>query len=201
MIPRIFILGGLLLLAGCATAPMVPKPEVKTDAQRIALWQAHQARLKAVQHWQLRGRAAILAEDSGGQVTFEWLHRAASKKLAIRSPLGQNVLLLDMDAHGAVLVDHEGERYQGRNGQDLLRDALGWSVPVEAMQAWLLGLPASLDDSYILDEQGRIQRLNSQGWRIDYLRYTHQDGLDLPAKLELTHMDLTLRLVIDQWEL
>ncbi|MGC8730857.1 MAG: lipoprotein insertase outer membrane protein LolB, partial [Halothiobacillaceae bacterium] len=58
---RLLLLGGLLLLAGCATAPLL---EPTTDPQRISLWQAHQALLKQVERWRAEGRAAILAQGT-----------------------------------------------------------------------------------------------------------------------------------------
>ena len=83
----------------------------------------------------------------------------------------------------------------------MLNQALGWSVPIESMRAWLLGLPASRADSYTLDPQGRLLTLDSQGWTIEYKRYNDKDGFNLPSKLELRRSELTLRLVIDQWRL
>lgn len=195
---RILALSSLLLLAGCATTPMV---EEETDPQRISLWRAHQLQLQTIQQWHIEGRAAILAQGSGGQVAFDWSRAAEQQTLNIKTPLGQNVLQLTHNAQGVVLVDHEGEIYQGTDGEALLREALGWSVPFEAMHAWLLGLPATRDDAYSLDAEGRLKRMHSNGWRIEYQRYIVINGVSLPSKMELTHMDLSLRLVVDQWRL
>lgn len=195
---RFLLLGGILLLAGCATAPMV---EEETDPQRISLWRDHQAQVQLIRQWQVEGRAAILAHGSGGQVAFDWRLVPSQQTLIIKTPLGQNVLQVTHNAQGVVMVDHEGEVYQGTDAEAMLRENLGWSVPFEAMHAWLLGLPATRDDAYSLDKDGRLKRMHSDGWRIDYQRYTPVNGIALPTKMELTHMDLTLRLVVDRWRL
>lgn len=195
---RLLLLGGLLLLAGCATAPLL---EPTTDPQRISLWQAHQALLKQVERWRAEGRAAILAQGTGGQVAFDWQREPGQQLLSIRTPLGQNAMQLTQNAQGVVLIDHEGTVYQGSDGEAMLRETLGWSVPFDAMHAWLLGLPASQSDAYSLDELGRLKRMHSNGWRIDYQRYTLVNGIPLPSRMELTHADLTLRLVVDRWHL
>ena len=197
---RLLALSSLLLLAACATAPMVEEEEA-ADPQRVSLWRAHQAQLQGIRQWHIEGRAAILAQGAGGQVAFDWSRAAEQQTLNIKTPLGQNVLQLTHNAQGVVLVDHEGEIYQGTDGEALLRETLGWSVPFEAMHAWLLGLPATRDDAYSIDAQGRLKRMHSNGWRIEYQRYTAINGVALPTKMQLTHMDLTLRLVVDQWRL
>ncbi|TQV63075.1 MAG: outer membrane lipoprotein LolB [Halothiobacillaceae bacterium] len=195
---RVLALGSLILLGGCATAPMIQE---ETDPQRIGLWRSHQQQLQAIQQWQIEGRAAILAQGTGGQVAFDWSRATEQQVLNIKTPLGQNVLQLTHNAKGVVLVDHEGEIHQGTDGEALLRETLGWSVPFEAMHAWLLGLPATGNDAYSLDPEGRILRMHSHGWRIEYQRYTTLNGVALPSKMELTHMDLTLRLIVDRWRL
>jgi outer membrane lipoprotein LolB len=85
----------------------------------------------------------------------------------------------------------------------MLNEALGWNVPLESLRAWLLGLPASPDDSYTLDPQGRLLTIDSQGWTIEYKRYSEISGqgmsLSLPSKFELRRSEISLRLVIDRW--
>lgn len=193
---RTLLLGGLLLLSGCATAPLI-----ETDPQRLGLWQDHQALLRQIERWRAEGRAAILAQGTGGQVAFDWQRKPGQQLLNIRTPLGQSAMRLTRNAQGVVLIDHEGVIHQGSDGEAMLREVLGWSVPFDAMHAWLLGLPASPGDAYNLDELGRIKRMQSNGWRIDYQRYTLVNGIPLPSRMELTHADLTLRLIVDRWQL
>lgn len=198
MIWRLILFSAWLALSGCATTPLL---EPSTDPHQLDLWQQHQARLQSLQHWRVEGRAAILARGSGGQVAFAWQREPGQQTLSIRTPLGQNVMQLTQTAQGVVLIDPEGTIHQGNDGEALLREILGWSVPLESMHAWLRGLPASRKEAFLLDEHGRIKLLQSNGWRIEYQRYSLIQGLALPSRLELTHTDLTLRLVVDRWRL
>jgi len=199
----------LLWLGGCATLPETAEPSaapstegaLDRDAQRLDLWLVRQVNLQRLNSWRCEGRAAILAQDGGGQISFDWLRNPQDQVLSIKTPLGQNALQLTINPSGATLIDHEGQVTQGESGEVMLNEVLGWSVPIESLRAWLLGLPSSREDSYTLDAQGRILSLDSQGWTIEYKRYSETNGLSLPSKFEMRRSEMTLRLVIDRWTL
>ena len=211
LLTRTLLLLSLLTLGGCASLPEAPDSStlpstegaLDRDAQRLDLWLARQREMQKLNTWRCEGRAAILAQNGGGQISFDWLHNPQNQVLNIKTPLGQNAMQLTINPGGATLIDHEGQVTQGDNGEAMLNEVLGWSVPLESLRAWLLGLPASRDDSYTLDPQGRLLTLNSQGWSIEYKRYIDINdlGMSLPSKFELRRSEVTLRLVIDRWTL
>jgi outer membrane lipoprotein LolB len=53
------------------------------------------------------------------------------------------------------------------------------------------------------DSEGRLTRLEQNGWIIQYLIYapTSIPGLDLPERVIAQHQDLSVKLVIEQWTL
>jgi len=208
---RTLVLLGLFALGGCASlheAPdssTLPSTEgaLDRDAQRLDLWLARQREVQKLNTWRCEGRAAILAQNGGGQISFDWLYNPKDQVLSIKTPLGQNAMQLTVNPGGATLIDHDGQVIRGENGEAMLNEALGWNVPLESLRAWLLGLPASPDDSYTLDPQGRLLTIDSQGWTIEYKRYSEISGqgmsLSLPSKFELRRSEISLRLVIDRW--
>ncbi|MGD9889235.1 MAG: lipoprotein insertase outer membrane protein LolB [Halothiobacillaceae bacterium] len=207
------LLLSLLALGGCASLPetpdssTVPSTEVALDrdAQRLDLWLARQGEMQKLNTWRSEGRAAIIAQNGGGQISFDWLYTPQNQVLNIKTPLGQNAMQLTINPGGVTLIDQEGQVTQGDDGEAMLNEALGWSVPFESLRAWLLGLTATEDDSYTLDAQGRLLTLESQGWSIEYKRYSDMNHLgvsiSLPSKFELRRSEMTLRLVIDRWTL
>jgi len=204
---RTLILLSLLALGGCASLPEAPDSDIlpgtegslDRDAQRLDLWVSRQDAVQKLNTWRCEGRAAIIAQNGGGQISFDWLHNPKDQVLSIKTPLGQNALQLTVNPGGATLIDHDGQVITGENGEAMLNEAIGWSVPLESLRAWLLGLPASLDDSYTLDPQGRLLSIDSQGWTIEYKRYSEINGVSLPSKFELRRSEMSLRLVIDRW--
>ena len=207
LLTRALVLLSLLALGGCASLPEAPDSStlpstegaLDRDAQRLDLWLARQHAVQKLNTWRCEGRAAIIAQNGGGQISFDWLHSPKEQVLSIKTPLGQNAMQLTVNPGGATLIDHDGQVIQGENGEAMLNEALGWSVPLESLRAWLLGLPASREDSYTLDPQGRLLTIDSQGWTIEYKRYSEISGVSLPSKFELRRSEMSLRLVIDRW--
>ena len=84
--------------------------------------------------------------------------------------------------------------------QSLVREKLGFDLPVENLHYWLLGVPnpASTFD-LTRNDQDRAKTLNQAGWNISYDRYMPADGDTLPARMVLTAGDVRVRIVIDHW--
>lgn len=190
----------VMVLGGCATAPKtVPQSSVASE------WQARQQALSAFEQWRLSGRAAVRQDGEGGSVSLNWSQRGADYQLAIQAPFGQGGLRITGGPYGVLVADDQGGRRFAPSADELLQSSLGWSVPVQRLRYWVVGLPAeSAGDvgSIELDEQGRLRTLKDQGWRVEYDRYQAHGGIELPAKLRLENPEaqLVVKLVVDRWE-
>ena len=67
----------------------------------------------------------------------------------------------------------------------------------------MVGLPDGNHEisRLLFDEQGGIQTLEQYHWRIQYLEYQQVDVYRLPRKISLQNDKLSLRIVIDQWQI
>jgi outer membrane lipoprotein LolB len=85
----------------------------------------------------------------------------------------------------------------------LLAQVTGWQLPVTGLRYWIRGLPEPVagQAQETRDEAGRLNRLEQSGWTIEYQKYQLVGDILLPAKLQLIHADISVRIVIDQWEL
>lgn len=194
----------IFLVSGCATAPPV--------ADVTAAWQARQAALAPVTAWTLRGRLALRAAGQGGHATLRWERDGERHRLDFTGPLGRGHLRLVRDAQGAELRDAEQRVWRAPDAGSLLQRATGWTVPLEGMNYWVLGLPApDPAPAPRLDAQGRLERLTQSGWDIRFLEYTRHGAYELPSRLYITAKNhrprgdaaetetLELRLSIEQW--
>jgi outer membrane lipoprotein LolB len=183
----------ILLLTGCAAVPPAAPPDVDsiTAAERAA-----------ITHWQFNGRVSLTRGEQGWHAGLKWQTRGERYRLRVAGPLGQGALLLTGDEQAVTLVDGEGRVYVASTAEDLLQQATGWELPVSGLHYWVRGLSAPQGGfETSRDAQGRLQQLVQSGWTITYQRYQDVAGSAWPAKMRLERDGLTVRLVIDEWQL
>lgn len=172
------------LLAGCATLPS-PMP----------------AELAAVGDFDLSGRIAVRVEDRGYSARMRWQHRTTEDEVWLYTPVGSVLATLRVDADGATLITSDRKTYRSDDVQALTREVLGWDLPLEGLQHWVMGRvdPRATVEAEERDDQHRLTRLVQRDWFIDYRAYA-ADGR-LPSLLSLTYDGLRLRLIVDRWQL
>lgn len=177
----------VMLLAGCATTP-APR-----SSQSAA----------AMTAWQFNGRVSLTRGEEGWHAGLHWQEQPGSYYLRVSGPLGQGGFQLNGDARGVVLVDANGQTFAARDADALLVQVTGWQLPVTGLRYWIRGLPepAAGKAHTTRDEAGQLSRLEQSGWTINYQRYQVVDGFSLPGKLQLSHQDVAVRIIIDQWQL
>jgi outer membrane lipoprotein LolB len=177
----------VLLVAGCATTPA---PRSSQSAATVTAWQ-------------LNGRVSLTRGEEGWHAGLYWQEQADTFYLRISGPLGQGGFQLNGDVRGVVLVDADGQTFAARDVDALLVQVTGWQLPVRGLRYWIRGLPEPAAGTVhtTRDEAGQLRRLEQSGWTVNYQRYQLVDDILLPAKLQLLHDDVSVRIVIDQWEL
>lgn len=195
-----------LVLSACVQAPV---RSVSTGAE--SAWQARQAALTAVSAWALAGRmaahngaameGAIGGEAISVNATLHWAQQADDYSIDVIAPFGQAMQLEGRDG-GVVARLPDGRQISAANPDALLYESTGLRLPMSSLRFWVRGLPAPMSVVHkALDDTGRPLWLEQSGWRVEFLRYTQINGLDLPDKLVITQPPLLLRLVIDRWDL
>ena len=207
--PAWFALACAGVLAACATRPPAPAPvpalgpEARAEAEAL---QAARARaLAAIPAWHLTGRASITRAGKGGSGRIEWRQDGGHFEVALAAPVTRQGWRLAVDAAGARIDGLDGGPRTGPDGQALLFEATGLEVPVDALGAWLRGLPA--DEA--VHGPSRLAfgtdllplRLEQAGWSIDFRDWRPAgDGSPaLPLRIDARRGDAGVRLVIDQW--
>lgn len=149
----------------------------------------------------LSGRVAVKVEQRGYSAKLNWRHGAGGDRLRILSPVGTVIAELEADASGATLTTADKKVYRSGDVQALTREVLGWDLPLDGLRHWVVGragpaLPVQAEER---DVRGRLTRLTQNDWRISYLAYAGESAL--PARMALAYDTLSLRLIIDRWDL
>jgi outer membrane lipoprotein LolB len=178
----------VLLLAGCASAPLTPQPATR-PAQGVSA------------PFVLNGRIAVRHDGERSSANVRWTHSATEDDILLLAPLGQTMAHIVSNAQG-VLLDTQDKHYSAEDTELLTQKALGWHVPLAGLRYWVLARPAPAPDTEIeRDANGQISAMRQDGWEIRYTRYVTQTADSLPQRMSLQREGMELQLLIDEWEM
>jgi len=180
---RSLLLPLLLLLAACSTLPpstgSLPVRDRVTDFGLDA-----------------RFSVTYAAERHSGRM--DWEHATAGDTLRIYSPFGQTVAELRFDAGGATLLAADGTRHEAATAELLMRDVLGYPLPIGDLAGWVLARGRAGADIE-RDAAGRPLKIAEDGWQVTY-EYDDEAPGALPARLSVSRDGgPELRLRIEDW--
>ena len=196
---RVCALLGAMILSGCAGL----KPQATPPARPLAeLHAAHLAAISPYTHWRLLGRIAVQRENQGFSANLDWRESESDYSLRVAAPLNGGTFALTGNAAAVSLATPKGEIYRAADAESLMRQHLGWALPLAGTRYWVRGLPnpAHPVTGERLDAAGRWTDFAQDGWRVSVLEYTHTAARDLPKRLFLAHDKLQVRMAIKSWE-
>ena len=190
----------ILLLASCST---LQKPgNLPSDRKRLSMYEAREAALLTMESWSLDGKLAVSDGKDGGSGRLEWRHQPGLSELDFRGALGRGAWQLEIRPEFAVLSLGDGEVWQADDVSELVREHVGWDVPVDTLAWWVRGLAApGLQEERVLDESGLMTRLSQVGWEVEYRNYEEFSGIALPTRLDARNGPHQVKFVMRQWTL
>ena len=194
----LFGLGAALFLQACSTVPTTTVPETELETR----YGIRAAELSALDSWTLEGKLAVNDGNDGGSGKLRWQEGDEQSRMDFHGALGRGAWRLESGPDGAELQLADGRTYQAASVSELVRGQLGWSVPVEALSWWVLGLQApGSADARSFEADGTLKSLSQQGWKIEFGRYREQDGISMPMKVTARQAEKSVKLALRQWEL
>jgi outer membrane lipoprotein LolB len=187
-----------LLLSACSTKGPVRIEE----PERLRLYQAKTDQLAGFTAWRLDGKLAVSDEKDGGSGTFRWNQGADGVEMDFHGALGRGAWRMRAGEADAQLTLADGTVHHADSVETLVRQQLGWEIPVEDLSWWVRGL--STPGSFLrreIDGEGNVNTLLQNGWTIDYGKYRDFDGSILPVKLTARRGEWKVKLVIRDWEM
>lgn len=188
----------IALLAGCAG--FAGKEAVQGEGSP-QLWKEHKQQLSTLDGWQINGKVGIRAPKDSGSGTLFWLQRQDYYDIRLSGPLGRGAARLTGRPGQAVLEVASQGRFEAQSPESLLAEQLGWELPVSHLVWWVRGLPAPDSKSRLtLDGDSRLAHLEQDGWKVEYLSYSEQNGYWLPERMKLHGENLDVTVVLKEWQ-
>lgn len=187
-----------LLLAACATPP----PAVDTGDAAERQYLQRLARLEAVSHWTVEGKLAVRDEADGGSGNLRWEQAPARTRMDFHGALGRGAWSLEAGAGVAVLTLADGAEYRAASVDGLVREHVGWSVPVAELSWWIRGLAApGRGAQRTLGEGGVLLSLVQADWSIEFERYRDFGADRLPGLVVARQGERQVRFAVRDWRL
>lgn len=193
----------VMLLAACARLAPQPTPSAPPlpaeDKHAV-----HLAKVSSFSPWRLAGRIAVQREDKGFSADLNWREAGSDYSLRVAAPLNGGTYALSGNGKAVSLVSSKGDIFSAADPETLMREHLGWALPLSGARYWVRGIPdpdpAHVVSDARLDEAGRWTDFAQDGWRVSVLEYMHVSDRDLPKRLTLSHDELRVRMAIKTWE-
>lgn len=207
LISLVFILLGLISLAGCSQVPVTTsKPSGVVTVNQQTAWQKRQAYVKNKQAWNLNSKVAMRYGEENVSFRLNWLQQPAfNYVMQIFNPLtGAMIARLSRKSGGVSLLADDGRIYRDTDEERLLLKQSGLNLPVKGMQYWVRGIasPKHKVDELQLDVYGRPQVLQQAGWKIKYSRYANNNYNAMPNRVVLVRGkdNLYVKMIAKKWQ-
>jgi outer membrane lipoprotein LolB len=186
-----------LWLSSCVTTPSTIAPQNQSLA-----WDARVQTLSSVQNWDLNALIAIRAHSDANSASLHWQQNKQHYSISLFGPLGTNSFVLTGEPGKVTLQNPKGQKFSASTPELLLAEQTGWQLPVSYLQYWIRGLPVpNLAAEKQFDTYHHLTELMQQGWKVQFLRYTSTNQVDLPSKIFINSSDLSVKIIISQWQL
>lgn len=182
-----------LFISGCAAPRSAPLPEIDS-------WNARTAVLGGLDEWEFSGRIAVKTDTDGFNGKLRWTQDADAFSATVSGPLSIGKVRIEGDGRAVIMTDKDGKRTALDDVELELRYRYGWTIPVESLRYWALGIPdPSTPAQTRLNAAGQLESLAQRGWAVSISRYAAGGGQPMPKLLTAENADTRVRLVIDHW--
>jgi outer membrane lipoprotein LolB len=182
-----------LFLAGCAT-------QRGHDLGDITDWESRKAILAATTRWEFSGRIGVSAGNEGFNGKIWWWQRDDYYRATISGPLGVGAIRIDGEKQHITVIDEKGDVIEMRDAEVDLRNKYGWTIPLQSLRFWVLGIP---DPSRPADlefaEGGMLWKMQQGDWSVIIDQYKEGGGQQMPRRMVAVNDDARVRLVFDNW--
>lgn len=194
---RVAAIVAALALLGACTGVRVRADQPMLDAQA-----ARETALVQQTTWSISGKLGVSDGRDGGSGQVEWSERGDGGDFVLRAPVTGRSFELHVDGSQSVLLGLDQGPLHGGDAAALLREALGWEVPLDELRAWVRGMRApGLPATLLFDAQGLPVELTQAGWTVQYRDWFTDRVPPLPRKVYAERAPYRVRLSIQHWDM
>lgn len=183
-------------LAACAPV------RVKESAETNSAQSAREAKLASMKSWTLTARIGVSDGNDGGSGELVWKQNGDNYDFTVHAPVTGKTWKLSGDESHATLEGVDPQPDTGRSPDRLLKDRLGWDVPLAQLSDWVRGLRAKGSaPNTTYDAQNLPAVIEQDGWKVEYRDWFTDRNPPLPKKVFATRGNSRVRVSIEDWSI
>ena len=192
----IVVMAVLAWLSACSSLPQRPVNAVGTTSE---VQSQREAWLAERPNWSLSGRIAVSDGRDGGSGRIEWVQDGDSFQISLQAPVTRRSWRLVGAPGLARLEGLDGGPFYSDDAGQLLREHLGWTVPLTDLADWVRGLWARSAGRIEFQPDGVPAQIEQDGWLIEYREFESFDNVLMPARVFASRGSQRIRLKVDAW--
>ena len=136
--------------------------------------------------FRFEGKVGVVEGERSHAARFIWRQTGERYDVVLWGPLGQGGTRLRGDPHLIEITGRNAEPALSGDPRQVMRQRLGWSLPLAVLPWWMSGRPApdASVDAAEHDDEGRLTAFRQLGWQVSYDRF--DTGEDPPAPVRIT---------------
>lgn len=191
---KTLVIFATLLLAACVS--LKPMSVGTHDMP----WPKRQIQLQAIHSWHINAVMGIHKPGESDIVSASWDQQGDQYIVRLSGPLNSGSARIEGSLNKVTLWKNK-QPISAASPEQLIKQVLGWQLPISNLRYWILGLPVpALASQQHFDAYHHLSCLKQQGWHIRYANFVEINNIDLPTKIWLDNSQIHIKIVIRRWK-
>jgi outer membrane lipoprotein LolB len=158
--------------------------------------------LYALKVWRMEGRIGVQTAEDAWQANLYWEHEPDQDRLRVSGPLSQGMISIVLQKDLIYVNEGHGTPRLSHDPEAMLKQRLGFAVPLSSLRYWVLGLPDPKQaHTPVPGDGGSSGGFRQSGWTVRMDRYGEAEGRSVPQKLRVQGNGVKLKIIADSWEI
>ena len=187
----------MLVLNGCTELQLLNQAPIYDQKT----WKQRYQYLKHITQWNISGTFSIYQPNKMIIASYNWQQKGQNYHIRIYSSLA--AYSVDIFGRPGLALWHSLKNsYTANTSEQLMRQQLGWQLPLHDLFYWIRGIPTVSRCCHSnFDVYCHLITLQQNGWCVRFSKYISVGLVDFPCVLQLSNNQIKVKIFVKNWQL